>query len=156
MRAFGLSAVAWIALLLGCSTTEQPEADLRPAKQTTADPNRSFVDRYLEAFNAHSVDQMTALMHEELEVYYVDQNGVSALGTEGRTSMGTELASYFEQLPDVASRIEGEVASSERFVSYTERVIWTQQGQTRTQAALAVLEREGDLLRRVWYYPATP
>lgn len=144
--------------LVGCGT---PTPSDQTAEDQREDPasaegvaEAAFVHRYLAAFNGHEADLLADLMHEQIEVYYVDENGSASIGTRGREAMREELTSYFERFPDVKSHVANDIAISGRFLSFSEEVSWRQDADTRTQTAMTVLELEGEQLRRAWYFPA--
>ena len=143
-------ATCWLLVATSC-TKPSTETALPALDEAQATP---LVDAYLAAFNQHDAAQMAGLMHESIEVYYVGTDGKSQLGTSGKESMQAELVSYFAQFSDVESAVDGDVVINGRYRSYTERVNWTRDGEPQTQSSLAVLEFDGTLLLRVWYYPA--
>lgn len=164
-----LAALLLILATLGhsfaCAQRTTPGGNVSPEAVATASldspeprPEETFVETYLAAFNSHSADRLAALVTEDLEVIYVDQSGASAVGTSGREALRTEMEAYFEQFPNVRSRVANTVAVSGRFLSYSEQVTWTRNGAEHSQSSLTVLERDGTAqggskIRRVWYYP---
>jgi len=61
------------------------------------------------------------------------------------------MTGYFRSLPSARSEIEVRLVT-DGFVAVRERAHWEQDGQSRSQAALAVYELRGDLVARVWYF----
>ncbi len=147
-----LAIAALAPLTLGaCSQPQSPT--IEPTLQHEAQ-DTPLVDAYLSAFNQHDASLMADLMHDDIEVYYVGNDGDAELGTSGKEAMEAELVGYFSQFPNVKSTAAAGVVVTGRYRSYTERVTWTREGKAQTQSSLAVLEFDGELLRRVWYYPA--
>ncbi len=119
------------------SVPQDPTENIRPE-----------LDAYLAAFNAHDPAVMKALCHPKVEVWYVDDGGVSALGTAGAAVLASELEGYFAGYPDVRST-PADITVLDGWAWFTERVSW---GDS-SQASPAVYQFEEGLLRRAWYLP---
>ena len=129
----------------------RPPADA-VASSPTYDPTLlTAVQAYADAFNAHDVPAMRALVSDDVRVYYGDARGELALGTEGAEALASELTAYFAQLPTVRSEVLDPVARAP-FVWYRERVSWAD--GSKSQASDAVYEfRQGRVVRAL-YLPA--
>ncbi|MEM7417892.1 MAG: nuclear transport factor 2 family protein [Gemmatimonadota bacterium] len=100
----------------------------------------------LAAFNAHDPTAMAELVTDDFELFYLDQEGRAGLAITGPEALRTEMAAYFEALPDVRSEVAGAIPGT-RYVAFRERIVGG-------QSSLAVYEIEGAFVRRAWYYPA--
>ncbi|NNF29080.1 MAG: nuclear transport factor 2 family protein [Gemmatimonadetes bacterium] len=99
-----------------------------------------------EAWNAHSPDDMALVVTDDFELFYVGEDGRAALSVTGPEALRTEMEAYFEQRPEVRSRMV-ESVGGERFVAFREQI-------AGGASSLAVFEILGQRVRRAWYYPA--
>ena len=135
------------ALPTACAVPRAPPTT--PAAQRDA---AGPVQRLLEAFNAHDVEAMTRHVAEDVQ-WLSAQGGALRVETEGRAALAEAMTGYFRSLPSARSEVEALLVSGD-FVAVRERVHWEQDGQPRSQAALAVYELRGDLVARVMYFAA--
>lgn len=106
---------------------------------------RQPVLQLLEAFNAHDPERMGQVVADDVEVFYVAEDGAAELGTRGRAQLVAEMTDYFQALPDVQSEVEAMI-SGNTYVSLRERIVGG-------DASLAVYEVRDGRIQRVWYYP---
>lgn len=114
----------------------------------------TLVRSYIEAYNSHDIPVMLELATEGVEWFGVEGARLDVM-TSGKQMLADELTSYFEGLPSARSEIES-ISALGAFVTTHERAYWTQEGQERSQASLAVYEVRDGAIMRVWYYPAVP
>lgn len=121
------------------------------AVQAQETPQTQLHDLF-RAYNAHHVEGMLALMTDDVTWLSVTEDSV-AVELVGKEALKTYMNTYFKALPSARSGQEGMLVNG-RFVTVKERAFWEQDGETRSQASLAVYEFEDLLIRRVWYYPS--
>lgn len=109
------------------------------------------VHEFIEAFNAHDVNRMATLVHEDITWLAVQGDSVS-VQSQGVDMLKSGLSGYFEAIPSALSTVEA-VMEADRFVSVWERAHWESNGQPASQSSLAVYEVVDDRIKRVWYYP---
>jgi hypothetical protein len=63
------------------------------------------------------------------------------------------MNSYFKSCPTCQSRLTSLIASRER-ISAIEAASWEGKNGPRTQSGVSVYEFSGELIRRVYYFPA--
>lgn len=111
------------------------------------------MDRWIDAFNRHDVEAMTAEVAPDFEWFMVDGEKVS-VETRGVDALRESMRGYFEGLPSARSKVE-QVMVSGAYVTLRERASWTSKsGEPKSQSALAVYELSDGKLRRAWYFPA--
>ena len=111
------------------------------------------MERWIDAFNRHDVEAMTAEVSPEFEWFMVEGEKVS-LETRGVGALRDSMKGYFESLPSARSSVE-QVMVSGAYVTLRERASWTgKSGEPKSQSALAVYELREGKLRRAWYFPA--
>ena len=134
------AAVALPLLFLavgGCATARLPGA----------------MERWIDAFNRHDVEAMTAEVDPAFEWFMVDGEKVT-VETRGVDALRDSMRGYFEGLPSARSKVE-DVMVSGAYVTLRERASWTSKsGEQKSQSALAVYELREGKLRRAWYFPA--
>ncbi|MEO0420171.1 MAG: nuclear transport factor 2 family protein [Pseudomonadota bacterium] len=109
---------------------------------------------YVDAYNARDLNAILALMHEDVEWLSIEGSETVAFAS-GKAELAAQMEDYLASPDATFSTVEGSVGNG-RFVAVREVAHWTDdKGNSRSQAALAVYEIEGGLVRRVWYYPAT-
>ena len=116
------------------------------AQETEGLTALATVETFMAAFNRHDPDAMAELVAVDFELYYVDEDGTSALAMTGPEQLRTEMVGYFADRPSVRSEIAGAV-DGPVFVSFREQIVGG-------QSSLAVYEVREGRIKRVWYYPA--
>jgi hypothetical protein len=107
---------------------------------------------YVQAYNAHDIDAVLSFLAPEF--VWLSATGDSlTVEARGPATVRTQLTGYFRQLPSARSELE-ELTVLGPWVSVKERAHWRASAGQRSQAALAVYEVRGGLIRRVWYYPS--
>ena len=109
---------------------------------------------YLDAYNRHEPDAVTALLSPKVKWYSLDADKLVTDG-DGRDALRTWLTGYFKSLPDVRSDFLG-IEQIGAFLSVRERASWTaKDGTSRSQQSHSVYEIRDGLIERVWYFPST-
>ena len=108
----------------------------------------------MDAYNAHDIDAMLALVSEDLTWFTVEQDEVRT-EIEGTYYLELGMTGYFQAMPESRSEIRA-LSVSGNFVSVVEQAYWQSDGEIGTQCALAVYQIEDERIRRVWYYEAHP
>ena len=116
------------------------------AQETGASEAAVVVERFVDAFNAHDVAAMLALVTDDVELYYADERGGFDRSSSTANQLAGDMNDYFRAYPDVRSRVEGMVPGPV-FVSFREQIVGG-------QSSLAVYEVRDGRIRRVWYFPA--
>lgn len=113
----------------------------------------AVVREAIAAFNAHDAAAFAALCADDVKWFGIAGDAQSVDG-EGRESVRSWLADYFESLSDIRSEISG-LAQGGSHVAFREHVTWTAaDGTPRGQSALGVYEIRDGKIRRAWYFPA--
>ncbi|MEO9461489.1 MAG: nuclear transport factor 2 family protein [Marinomonas sp.] len=139
-----VAALAAFASLSACVHTPQaaPTSELTTALA------------YVEAYNARDLEAMLKLMHEDVQWLSISGAKVEVFAN-GKADLTAQMREYMASPMATRSEIDGDVTDG-RFVAVREIARWTDKdGAERSQSALAVYEFEDDLVRRVWYYPAS-
>ena len=115
----------------------------------------SIASAYVEAYNSRDVDEMVALMHDEVQWISIE-GSEAAVFANGKVDLVEQMTAYLTSPMATTSELDGSVTDG-RFVAVREIARWSDKdGNPKSQSALAVYEIEDNLVRRVWYYPATP
>lgn len=120
--------------------------------------NAEVVQEFVAAFNAQDVERMLAVAHEEIEWFYVANNGVEGSSihreTSGKAELRKAMTEYFASCPSCRSTVEiGNVHGD--YLSAVETAYWTVDGSERSQSSLVVYQFEDGKIRRAWYFPAS-
>ncbi len=112
------------------------------------------VQSFVEAYNAHDVDKMLAHVTDDIRWMSVDgeQIGIEA---SGKTALGNAMKEYFTGLPSARSEIRHSHALGD-FVSVIEKALWSSNGVTKSQCAVAVYQLRDGYIANVWYHSAQP
>ncbi len=110
-----------------------------------------LVRNFVAAYNAHDASAMMNFVSADIRLIYVSRN-VSATEADNKIHLHGILVQYFANFPDSRSEIE-DISVTGRFVSTRERAFWSENGEDKTQFAVAVYEICNDLICAVWYYP---
>ncbi len=106
----------------------------------------------MDAFNAHDVKAMAALVTNDVQWLNVADDKVTE-ETGSRDALVASMTAYFKSCPTCRSSLAGVIATANR-VSAVEVAHWQGRDGPRTQRGIAVYEFSGELIRRVYYYPA--
>lgn len=139
-------------LFAGCSRApDQPSAAASKLAPVTIEA--STLQSYLDAFNRHDPEAVTALLATNVKWFSVESEKL-APEAESRDAVRTWLTSYFKAQPDVRA----EYLSLEQtgiIVAVRERVTWTAPNKKIVQQqSHALFEIRQGLIHRVWYFPA--
>lgn len=122
------------------------------AETQTATPE-SILSDWMSAYNRHSIEDMLDHAHPEIEWLFINEDQV-LVETRGSEALASGLKSYFSSLPSARGTLHN-LNAHDRFITVTEQAHWIKDDEPRSQCSLAVYEFEDNLIRRVWYYPAT-
>ena len=142
-------------VLAGAAFASLGACDQAPPAPAPAPPSEELqtASDYVDAYNARDLDAMLALMHDDVQWLSISEDQVEAFAN-GKDGLGTQMRDYMATPMATQSEIDGDVTDG-RFVAVREIARWTDDnGEQRSQSALAVYEIEEGLVRRVWYYPA--
>lgn len=110
------------------------------------------VRQFVVAFNSHDSAQMA--QYVTADVQWLSVNGdVIAVQTSGKAALTEAMDGYFESCPSCRSELL-EISEAGTHVSTIEQASWLQNDVRRTQKSLAVYQFSGDLIQRVYYFPA--
>ena len=128
--------------------TSAPADDTKPS----ADARIAAVHAFVDAFNERDLERLLGAVHDDIEWLSVDGTDIAA-EAGGRDALAGSLRGYFEACSSCRSDIEWAKPAGSR-VAALERASWEREGSRISQVSLAVYEFEGDLIRRVYYFPA--
>lgn len=139
-------------LLAGCSRApDRPTAALSKPAPTTIEA--STLRSYLDAFNRHDPEAVTALLSPNVKWFSVDSDKLNP-EAESRDAIRTWLTGYFKAQPDVRAEFLS-LEQTGTLLAVRERVTWTAPDRSaRSQQSHAVFEIRQGLIHRVWYFPA--
>lgn len=129
---------------LSAAIAQEPQAAGPQAPRSSG--ALSVAEALVDAFNRHDPEAMATLVHDDFELYYVDEAGVAALAVRGPEQLVAEMTPYFAARPDVRSTIAATI-DGPVYVAFREQIVGG-------QSSLAVYEVRDGLIKRVWYYPA--
>ncbi|MDJ0653805.1 MAG: nuclear transport factor 2 family protein [Xanthomonadales bacterium] len=109
----------------------------------------AVLESYFDAFNAHSVDGIMSLIHDEFQWIFLtgDQAAVEISGPEQLRSW---LEQYFLSTPGARSTLE-HVISDGCLASTRERAYWSSGDSEKSQTALASYQIRNGKILRIWY-----
>lgn len=110
------------------------------------------VNEFVAAFNAQDSNAMAELVADEAQWLSVDGDEI-LVETDGKAALTSAMDNYFKTCPSCRSELI-EVMVTEDKVSAIEEASWQGQDGKRSQRALSVYEFSGDLIQRVYYFPA--
>ena len=110
------------------------------------------VQQFVVAFNEQSVDRMLAMVVDDVELLTVNADKVTA-DAVGREALQKYLASHFKSVPTARSSLNWAHATPSR-VAAMESASWQSKAGPRSQSSLSVYEFRGELIQRVYYFPA--
>jgi ketosteroid isomerase-like protein len=115
-------------------------------------PNEQRVRDYVAAFNKKDVETMLSMVTEDIQWLNVAGDKIS-VETQGKAKLRESMTGYFKSTPTAKSELEWVQATSLR-VAALERASWQTKSGTKSQKSLSVYEFRGELIWRVYYYPA--
>lgn len=119
----------------------------------SSDAPNPVIEAYVAAYNAHELDEMSARMHPDIE--WISLEGSEAIiYTSGKNALIAELKSHFAE-PSASTSQLSNWSKTGPYISVTESIRQESAAPgDYLPASLSVYELDGDLIRRVWYYPA--
>lgn len=139
-----------VALLLSGARTVQGQST-RPAPSSPDTSAAAVVRAYIDAYNAHDVEGVIALLAPDFTWLSVVSDSVQ-VEARGQAALRTQLLEYFRAIPTARSELDV-LSVVGPWVSARERAHWVAAAGPRSQASLSVYEVRAGRLRRVWYYP---
>jgi hypothetical protein len=125
-------------------------ASVPSAPSTTAD-HVVIVRRFVDAFNAHDVNAMAALIARDAQWLSIDGDKIN-VEAGSRAAIRGKMTSYFNSCPGCRSQVTKITTTANR-VSTVEIATWESLSGPKSQSTLAIYEFEGNLIRRVYYFP---
>lgn len=127
-----------------------------PDAERAAEPEASgeavgVVAGLMEAFNAHDPDRMRAFWRDDVTWIEITGNQSSVV-TSSADQLYKELVAYFEAYPTVSSSLEN-ISVNGNYVTATERPVWEEDGERRSQTSIVVYEVIDGKVKRFWYFP---
>ncbi len=133
------------------------------------DGAEEIVTAYIDAFNAHDIESMMALVADDMKWMEVveDEELVgllhgtsvstpeSIVHTGNRAELSEALRIYFHYLPSARSLVR-DIRSNDNRVMVVEEAVWDSDGVPMSQCATAVYEIDGSLIANVWYSSEQP
>lgn len=113
---------------------------------------KQIVHDYIQAFSEHDLAAMMGMVTDDVQWLSVD-NDQLVIVTDDRAALAASMASYFESCASCQSQIAATQASANR-VSALEVVRFETANGPREMQSLSVYEFSGDLISRVYYFPA--
>jgi len=133
-----------IALLLMTASTVQSAG--------APSPQVAVVKRFIVAFNAHDSAAMASLVIDDIEWLSINAEQIST-ETKGKDELIKTVDSYFKSCPSCRTRLS-DIASTPNRVSAIEIASWQGAKGSRSQRSISVYEFSGELISRVYYFPA--
>lgn len=133
-----------IALLLMCVSAAQGAG--------TPSPQVTVVKQFIVAFNAHDSAAMARLVIDDIEWLSIDGEKIST-ETKGKDELVKTVDSYFKSCPSCRTRLS-DIASTSSRVSAIEIASWQGSKGSKSQRSISVYEFSGELISRVYYFPA--
>ena len=117
-------------------------------------PEAVVLRAYLDAFNRHEPDAVTAFCAENLKWFAFEDANPDFLKVEGRAPLHEWLTGYFRSYPTARSEFLS-IEQTGPFLSVRDRASWDEKnGGRRSHQAIGIYEIREGLIQRVWYYPA--
>ncbi|RUO31561.1 hypothetical protein CWE12_00750 [Aliidiomarina sedimenti] len=114
--------------------------------------NAQRVRDFVAAFNAHDTSEMAEFVTEDVQWFAV--NGASlSVETDGKSALLAAMDGYFQSCASCSSQLV-EVMQSGNQVITIEEASWRGQSGMQSRRSTAVYEFAGDLIQRVYYFPA--
>ena len=110
------------------------------------------VEGLVAAFNEHDSDAMAKFLTDDV-VWLSIANGNVAVEANGKSELITSMNAYFESCPTCRSEISEAISTPAR-TSAREIASWEGKAGPRSQRSLSIYEFSGELIHRVYYFPA--
>jgi hypothetical protein len=110
------------------------------------------VEGLIAAFNAHDSDAMAEFLTDDV-VWLSVANGNVAVEANGKSDLIASMDAYFESCPTCRSEISESISTPAR-TSAIEIASWEGKSGPQSQRSLSIYEFSGDLIHRVYYFPA--
>jgi len=137
---------SYILILLACL--------LMNCTQASSQEGHPIIQAYSNAYNEKDIETLKALMHPDIEWIGVTGNNIE-VHVSGKDTLAKEMETWFEN-PKLPKGTLRDWSLNGNHVAVTETAHWTTDaGDKKSQSALTVYQIENDLVRRVYYYPAT-
>ena len=138
LRIFALTLLMLFAAAVECRESTRPHLDT--------------VEQFIAAFNAHESSAMGLLVTDDIEWLSIAGSEV-VIETSGRAELIAEMDAYFKSCLSCKSQLTSAVSTAGR-VSAVEVASWQTEGGRKSQRSLSVYEFAGDMISRVYYFPA--
>lgn len=127
-------------------------ASLPVFSQDSKAEHAQVVREFIAAFNAHDAAAMAKFVTEDVQWLSIEGEKIS-IETSGKSALVSAMGAYFKSCPTCRSQLAESISSLER-VGAVEIAHWEGKNGPRTQRGICVYEFTGDLIRRVYYFPA--
>jgi len=107
---------------------------------------------FVAAFNAHDSAAMATFVAEDVQWLSISAEAVT-VEASGKASLIAAMNDYFRSCASCRSELAGVIASHDR-VSAVEVANWQGEDRPMQQRSISVYEFAGDLIQRVYYFPA--
>ncbi len=128
-------------------------AALMVSASALAEP-ADVVRAYVDAYNAHDVNAMLALVDDDLTWFMIEEDEMRT-EISGTKYLELGMTAFFQAMPEGRSEIRALTVSGS-FVSVVEEAFWQTADDSGSQCAMAVYEVIDELIHRVWYYDSHP
>jgi len=127
---------------------------LTACSQPVTQAGHPVIQAYSNAYNEKDIIKLRSLMHPDIEWVAIEGNEIE-VHVSGKETLATEMEKWFEN-PNLPKGSLRDWSMNGNNVAVTETAHWTSKdGDKKSQSALTVYELENDLVRRVYYFPAT-
>ncbi|WP_411359461.1 nuclear transport factor 2 family protein [Pseudidiomarina salilacus] len=113
----------------------------------------AHVERFVAAFNAQDSAAMGVLVTDDVQWLSVSDSAEISVEVAGRSELVAAMDGYFAACASCRSELLDAQAYGSR-VSVIEQASWRVNDEERSQSSIAVYEFAGDLIARVYYFPA--
>ena len=119
--------------------------------QSSSDSER-LVRAFVEAFNRRDVDEMLALVTDDMQ-WVAIEGPKASVHLEGKSTLKKEMDQYFSQCPSCRSTLKWVQSTGSR-ITALEEASWMVKSVPRSQRSLSVYEFKAGRIARVFYFPA--
>jgi ketosteroid isomerase-like protein len=154
VRRDSLSMATLLNRVLGCILALLCSASLFAGMSVTitAKEREALVAKLLEAFNRQDAQGMSELVTNDVQWLNIDGERTSP-DASSRQELIEGMTAYFKSCPSCRSRLSEIMTSSDRLAAI-EVAEWEKAGVKHSQSSISVYEFQGNLIRRVYYFPA--